>query len=316
MSGSLHIVGDGIAGLLAARELTRRGRTVHLWGDRTAWDDHATTLVHRHAGRSFRTDAVEDVVWSAATVFLEELCAAGVAREFQMLRPVSDRLSRSVTAAPPDSEISREQHSRFGDVFRYGPAYAINVSAALTYLHSSLTTNKITSHTRRVEPDELEGDVVLACGAALPGYLPDADLRVFGGHLITFDGELDRAVSGRGFHAVPADPGQVCVGSTWWEPADPMSDVEAEASLRESAEAGGVQLGRWVGTWRGLRCVHHPDRRPLVGQCGDARWVIGALGTRGWYWGAHLARLLAGAVCDSAAPSQALAVSRSLHRVG
>lgn len=274
MNEPIHIAGDGVAGLALAVELQSRGAEVVVHGDRRA---HAPifTLVHRYAGRSFRTTDFDDRVWHAAVTWLDQLVEAGVATRVPMTRPrtsaAGDRLAGSLEHA---ENVTLETVGDFGECFVYEPAFVVDVAAALNHLARQVPTTTERRH----------HDAVIAVGAALE--VPGVD--IFGGQLARFDGELDVAVSGGGIHAVPTTDG-ICVGSTWWPADEPIDDALAAADLRERATRLGLDLGRVRHIWRGFRCVYQRDRRPLVGVLGQD-FVIGAFGSRGWYWAAYAAQ--------------------------
>lgn len=309
---TIRVVGDGVAGTLIALALRRSGAGVVLHGDRVAATGSARTLVHRHAGRSFQTDALEDAAWPVAVEFLRSLMNEDAVRELEMVRPVQERLGSSLETAADAASIRRADHPVLGDVFRYGPAFAIDVQATLEHLHARAARAGVV-HRGRLLPDESVGErTVVAVGAALPDWVAGLDLQLQGGHLVTFSGRLDHAISARGVHVVPSGSDAICAGSTWWDPAAPLPDTDAIADLRRRLVGAGIDAGDALSVWRGVRCIHATDRRPVVGRLDQSdTWIVGALGTRGWLWAPWLAERLTAAMLHGEPLPERLLISRT-----
>lgn len=298
MTSPIHIAGDGVAGLMLAATLSQRGAEVVVHGDGAARGG-SYALVHRHAGRSFRTNSLDDQIWHAACAGLERFVDSGAVVRTRMARPLSSRagarLGRSVRLAPA---VTREHIAPFGECFVYEPAYVVDIAAALGTLAEDLDLRM--ARTERA-------DAIFAVGADLAADVVDR----YGGHLVEFEGSVPLAVAGGGLHAVPTPRG-VCVGSTWWDVAEPMSDDAAIAQLRDRATGLGLDLGAALRVWCGVRAVNRIDRRPIIGWLGG-RFVVGALGTRGWYWMPFVASHVAHALLDGTPIRPELAAQRLLQ---
>jgi glycine/D-amino acid oxidase-like deaminating enzyme len=309
MSEIIHVIGDGVAGLCAAEALHDAGFRVAVHGDGAAQRGEMTALVHLHAGRSFRTSELEEAAFGRLT---EWVGGKKTVVSTTMVRPIvgqtGDRLTSSLSEAV--DEVQRIEDTVLGDAFCYGPAFGIDAASTLLALASRLRNDGVQFHSGRVA-GRPPRPAVLAVGSDLPDWLEGVDLRLYGGDVATFDMKLDRAFSAGGVHAVPAPNGGACVGSTWW-PVDDRSPIEASVrELRQRLGRLGVNPGELQSTWRGTRCVHHTDRRPLVGRLEDGLYVVGALGTRGWFWAPYLAELLVRSLTGGA-PHPQLDVERAL----
>lgn len=226
----------------------------------------------------------------------------------------------------------------------YGPAFCVDLGEAMAALREELAERGVTfvdGHCRRLETAgagwravledgaPLDAERVALCtGPDLPRWFPEAPLAVNGGELILAapppaSPELRVAISGGG-HIAPTPSGRWCYGSTYLRAPEGARDPRAlEAFTRPEAEplAHLTELiGRfWPAVahatdrriWRGRRAVFLTDRQPLAGPAlGHARlWVLGALGSKGLLWGAHLAERLAHAIL-AGAPVPAYAHTR------
>lgn len=308
MSEPIHVFGDGVAGLCSAEALHRAGHRVVVHGDGGAHRGAMTAMVHLHAGRSFRTTDIEEAAFGRLRSWATRWVRRGTAVSTSIVRPVvgqtGERLQSSLDSAT--DTVERIDDPVFGDCFRYAPAFGFAAGATLQALAASLLDAGVEFRSGRADPTDLAGSTrVLAVGTDLPRWLPDVDLRLYGGDLVTLEMQLDRAFSAGGIHGVPTTDGAACVGSTWWSTED-----EAPAAASSIAELGdklrrlGMAPGDVRSAWRGVRCVHHSDRRPLVGRISETRHVVGALGTRGWFWAPYLAELVVASVAGEELPRE------------
>jgi glycine/D-amino acid oxidase-like deaminating enzyme len=323
-TGTVAVIGGGIAGLGLARELARNGFGVTLFEAGTFGGQGASALpaalLNPYRGRSARASPLDRHGLSAFWRLHDELAALGLpsgATRSGVLRiPSKARQARgwrTLAAADDDlawlepETVPPELHAPFGalHVLRGGWVQpAILLRSLATAAHDAGATLRESERVRALDPGS-DGvrvtsgagsepfDLAVLCIGATPApegvALPP--LERIEGDIVTLAGpaRLPRPIAGA-VYAVQRDA-TVLVGGNHRPAGHP--DPEAPERLRRSLGwfAPPLADAPIVGVWRGVR-ARHEGNRPLLQRLGPRVWLYGALAGRGFLCGALLAQRL------------------------
>lgn len=272
---TLSIVGDGLAGLMLATELERRGCKLQLFGDERS-NTPPVGLMHLFAGRSFRRDALELRAFETAVTFWRR---EPLATEYRVRRTVAagERLERTLEQHGVPEPYAPQRTGQ-AEV-EYGPAFAVESQAFEARLRQNLGARWCSG---RVEPSQLEFSTqVWAMGSEMADSLPQAEWDLSRGRVVRArcSEPVERVVIGRGLHLAPAaEPGTVVLGgrSSAVGPA-PHDEIE----LAEQLTGARFEL---LSSWQGQRCAPAVDRRPALGWLDERRFVFCGFGSRALFW--------------------------------
>lgn len=286
----LHVLGDGLAGLMLARALPEA--VVH--GD-GASNTPPLALVHLYAGRSFRRHPLEVDAFKAAIDYWR---SCSLAREFQVVRHFrqGDRLQRSAAEAPCQFAPSQE-----GPQFCYGPAFTIETQRLEQKLREECRVLA-----GRVDDPRFYPLNVWAVGTALKEMLP-GPWDHSSGRLLRAQGRLESIVIGQGVHLAPRGNEMVIGG---------RSRPAVQGGHGDELECAARLLGkapRYLSEWRGQRLACALDRWPLVGWWEPQVFVFGAFASRALFWLPYCVQLAVKALADG--HNQAIPAALSVERI-
>ncbi len=271
---TLHIVGDGLAGLLLARHLSEDGHEVKIYGNGQT-NTPPVGLVHLFAGRSFRRSELELETFAEAIRYWR---SEPLAQELPVKRKLSsgDRLDRSLEEAELPQEWAPR---RLGAGWvEYSPGFSI----ATQVLERRLRDELISSY-RQGSCDwrKLPGVRILALGHQAPTLWPEFPWDLSKGRTVeALSGPpLETLVIGRGVHRAPfpGKGGTVILGGRSSPTGPPPEDeLEIATDLTQTSHRG-------FSTWSGHRCAV-PDHRPILGWLDPQTFVFLGFGSRALFW--------------------------------
>ncbi len=314
----LAVVGGGLAATLLVRALASRGLRELIWVGPTGAASGSSVpcaLVHPFAGRSFQPRHDLFAAWAASRAWLEALppeCKVHSASIRRAIDP-GGRLLRSLAAHRDalrvgfGSELRLPEPVGDGRMLAYGPAFAVDLPAALSWCRRELAALAIAP--RQDEVVRLEADdqgwclhlrhgpplraseVVVAAGAGsrrlLEGLVDTRHLEHVEGALVHKRcPPLDHFAIDRGHVASTTD----CVawGTSYVScdrpgPKDALTQL-GEVETRLAAHQPSLPSLNPARVWSGVRVVDRLQRKPWVKTPRDGLHVFTAFGSQGVLW--------------------------------
>lgn len=287
---SVHIVGDGLAGIWLARVLMDRCSELICYGNGKP-NTPPVAFVHLFQGRTFRRKQLEVKAFKRAVEFWAE---CSLAQEWSVERRVDEggRLHRSAhdSGVPPEyaPKESRPLH------FQYGPGFTVAAQRLVETWRGQLGSKFLSG---QVDPGELEGARVFANGLEIAKRIPSLSWDTNPGRTVEGfcsehpDEKPEYLVLAKGFH-LGGNPN--CPGFTIGGRVNSKGQAK-----NDEAQLAREYLGKPVSIrseWWGKRIANAADRWPLIGWLNDTDFVFAGFGGRALFWLPYCAPLAADAV--------------------
>jgi len=294
VSSVIHLLGDGLAGTLLARELDGRGLAFRQYGD-GATNTPPVGFVHLFQGRTFHRDPLEVEVFKKA---IEVWSAEPLAVERPVVRTVKkgDRLYRSASSDTVPAEFRPHLLSEDeGEGVRYGYGPGFVVAAGELLKRTQEESGRVLGP--RVDHIILDGVVIHACGLDIENLLPSYRWDTNPGRTVEAHAEASSEVQVRSLILHQGCHLGSAVQQSGFTVGGRVSS-KGEAKNDEQRIAASL-LGCRVSVssqWWGKRIANALDRWPLIGWLNRRDFAFAGFGGRALFWLPYCVELAAEAL--------------------
>ena len=284
---TIHLVGDGLAGLLLARHLRELSHPVTVYGDGET-NTPPAALVHLFAGRTFRRDEIELECFAEA---VRTWRAEPLAQEYPVRRKLrsGERLERSLENA--ELPLQWRPRRLEDDWVEYSPGFSIASKALEERLRAELGESY---RPGRQDWRELADLKILAVGIDAAEDFPEEPWDLSSGRTVQTQSEPgEHLIIGDGVHRAPflsQQQEQTVILGGRSSPTSPRPQDEIEIATRLT----GLRHAE-ISTWSGQRCAAR-DHRPVLGWLDPSTFLFLGFGSRALFWLPYCVKLAARAL--------------------